>query len=183
MRAGLTRRLLLVAVLFAVPGRAWGEETLLREWKASAKAPAYDCIPATELALGGVSLFTSVEKLTAAMAPQVPSNEPVNNKGYYILGYPGLSAHIADGIVFRLESFTAEHATPSGIRQGMSRDGVIRILGREPRDGLPGDGIFVLSPCVPPKAPSWVYVVIVNIFFDEDARVNRIEIIALGGED
>lgn len=183
MRVGRTRALFLVAVLLTGPDGAWGEETLLRERRASATAPVFDCIPATELALGGVRLFTSVEKLTAAMTPHVPSNKPINDEGYYILGYAGLHAYIADGIIVRLKSNTAKLAMPSGIRQGMSWDDVIGILGREPSDGSPGDNSFLLFACTLPKRPSWVIDVYGSIWFDGHARVSLIEIVAVGGED
>lgn len=137
-------------VLLAAP--AWAAEPVLRLARVLPDSPSYQCMAASEYALGGLRLGDPLARLGSTMGvPRTLSTGYGEDDGggyrAYTYDYGGLKVEVVRGVVDVIHAYGARFATPSGLRVGMSRDEAIAILGREPDPENLNEGVYSFSGC------------------------------------
>ena len=133
---------------------------------------AVDCLVASEFALGGVTLDDTDVSLAKLGSPEMttklsPQGLPIDQ-----ISAHGLNISMTDGTILEMTASSDGWPTPSGIRVGMTRGEVIRLLGRAPAGIYPAYDEFKFPICTErTEGPAFWSAV---ISFGHDRRVNHI---------
>lgn len=154
-----------------VPARApvLGTETRLHD--------GGDCLPATEFALGGVAMGDPAASLGKLGSPEASGVFTLAGQQVDRMTLVGMEIDILGNTVIGMKAATAEWGMPSGLRVGLTRGAVIRILGRAPGGAAPTAEKFTTSVCAGDQDSfaKWYAV----ILFGPDKRVQSISLASL----
>ena len=131
-----------------------------------------DCLPATEFSLGGVGMGISAQALAKLGAPEDMGKTFVDGRPIDQIAVSGLLIDILEGRVIEAHATSPEWETPAGLRVGLTRGEVVRILGRVPSGALPTADRFTALSCMGDQDdfPLWY----AAIAFGQDKRVQSI---------
>lgn len=165
----------------------WDSQTWISDAVSSASIPLllknhqysdeFDCLPPSELRLNGIKMGAPVGALSKFGTPKATdatsfSDEPIDR-----IALIGANIDFFQDVVVNMSTISPNWQTPSGIRVGLTRGEVIRILGRVPSGYTARSQNFVIPAC--PDIPDthsedayreWFAL----IEFGQDKRVNRV---------
>lgn len=131
-----------------------------------------NCLPSAEFKLIGISLGYPIDdlgKLLPPVAGEVITDGPLEIERFM---YEGIRLDTLNGVIIEMEAIIPDWEMPSGLRVGLTRGEVIRILGRVPNGGdATAQRIDSLS-CFGDQDTSSEWYFMVN--FGQDKRVQSI---------
>ncbi len=131
-----------------------------------------DCLPASEFSLGGVTIYDTAMSLAKLGSPEATSATTPQGLPIDQITAHGLEIGLMDEAVIGITASTADWPTPSGLKIGLTRGEVVRILGHAPAGVYPADDQFTLPicPAVAGDPADWT----AEIDFGQDRRVATI---------
>ncbi|WP_123791802.1 hypothetical protein [Pacificibacter maritimus] len=135
--------------------------------------PREYCLPATEFSLGGVRMGDSLRVLGKLGSPEAIDADPMG-RGQAIdrMTLVGLEVDIFQETVVALSTTSPDWKMPSGLRVGLTRGEVIRLLGTVPNGYTATASSFASHVCMDNAVsdPEWTMV----IDFGQNNRVDNI---------
>lgn len=130
------------------------------------------CLPVSEFSLGGVHMGDSVSALGKLGSPETIEDPDGRGEAIDRLYLVGMHIDIFQDAVFAMSTTSPSWEMPSGLRVGITRGEVIRLLGRVPNGYTATSQSFTAHVCSnnPVSDPEWTMV----IDFGQDKRVDRI---------
>lgn len=135
-----------------------------------------DCLPATEFELNGVRMGDPVDMFWKLGSPEPTDELSYGDEIIERMTLVGANIDFFNDAVISMSTTSPNWRMPSGIRVGLTRGEVIRILGRVP-NGYPATAQkFVVSVCseIQDADDEWSAL----IEFGQDKRVNRISFVS-----
>lgn len=135
-----------------------------------------DCLPASEFRLNGVRMGDPLNKLGKLGSPE--ATEETTNGGQPIDRMTLVGAHIdlVQDIVVAMSTTSPDWHLPSGLRVGLTRGEVIRILGRVPNGYTATSQTFVAHVCSEHQDADDEWSLL--IAFGQDKRVSSISFVS-----
>lgn len=130
------------------------------------------CLPVSEFSLGGVHMGDSLSALGKLGSPETIEDPDGRGEAIDRLYLVGMHIDIFQDAVFAMSTTSPSWEMPSGLRVGITRGEVIRLLGRVPNGYTATSQSFTAHVCSnnPVSDPEWTMV----IDFGQDKRVDRI---------
>lgn len=131
-----------------------------------------DCLPASEFRFDGVLMGDPIGKLGKLGSPEPTEEIAFSGQQIDRMTVPGLQIDFLNDVVIGMASTSSDWDTPSGLRVGLTRGDVSRILGQVP-SGQSGDAreIFYYA-CLDAQDPTAEWYVVIG--FGHDNRVQNI---------
>ncbi len=131
-----------------------------------------DCLPASEFSLGGVTIYDTAKSLAKLGSPEATSATTPQGLPIDQITSHGLEISLMNEAVVGITATTEVWPTPSGLKVGLTRGEVVRILGHVPAGVYAADDQFTLPICPAGEgdAPEWT----AEIDFGQDRRVATI---------
>lgn len=135
-----------------------------------------DCLPASEFSLNGVSMGDPLDALGKLGSPEMVSDPFGSGELIDRMALVGANIDFFQDKVYGMSTTSANWRTPSGLRVGMTRGEVIRILGRVPYGhSATSDAYYShICPDVQDAQDEWG----IWIEFGQDKRVDSISFIS-----
>lgn len=135
-----------------------------------------DCLPASEFSLGGVSMGDPLDTLGKLGSPEMI--EDPNGVGEEIDRMMLLDTHIDifRDVVIAMSTTSPDWQMPSGLRVGLTRGEVIRILGRVPNGSDATSQLFHTRVCSKKRDADDEWSILIE--FGQDKRVQSIDFIS-----
>ncbi|WP_417794575.1 hypothetical protein [Terasakiella pusilla] len=135
------------------------------------------CLPASEFSLGGVRMGDPLSALGKLGSPETIEDPDGRGEAINRMFLAGMFIDIFQDAVFAMSTTSPSWEMPSGVRVGMTRGEVIRLLGRVPNGYTATSQSFTAHVCSkdPVPDPEWTMV----IDFGQDKRVDRIYFVSL----
>ena len=136
-----------------------------------------DCLPATEFNFGDVAMGDPVELLGKLGSPEASGVFTLGGQEIDRMTITGMNIDIFQNVVIGMTATSASWKMPSGLRVGLTRGGVIQILGRVPNGEAPTSDRFSALVCLDDQdaLPEWYAV----FSFGQDKRVESISFASL----
>lgn len=134
-----------------------------------------DCLPASEFSLGGVRMGDPLHTLGKLGSPEMIEDPDGRGEAIDRMTLVGAHIDIFQDVVFSMSTTSPDWEMPSGIRVGMTRGDVIRILGRVPNGYPARSGTFIAHVCskIADAVDEWT----ILIEFGQDKRVQSISFV------
>ncbi|MEY8828577.1 hypothetical protein AB9K34_09195 [Sedimentitalea sp. XS_ASV28] len=133
--------------------------------------PAEDCLPASEFSLNGVAMGDPLDKLGKLGSPEPVEDPTSSGEKIDRMTLVGMALDIFEDVVIAMSSTSPDWKMPSGLRVGLTRGEVIRILGRVPNGYAATSQTFVSHACMENQdTAEWS----ILIEFGQDRRVSGI---------
>ncbi len=135
------------------------------------------CLPAAEFSLGGVRMGDPLSTLGKLGTPETIEDPDGRGDAIDRMTLVGMHIDIFQDFVFAMSTTSPRWEMPSGVRVGLTRGEVIRLLGRVPNGYTATSQSFTAYVCSdnPVPDPEWTMV----IEFGQDKRVDRIDFVSL----
>ena len=135
------------------------------------------CLPATEFSLGGVHMGDPLSALGKLGSPETIEDPDGRGEAIDRMTLVGMHLDIFQDVVVAMATTSPNWEMPSGLRVGLTRGEVIRLLGRVPNGYTATSRSFTAYVCsdIPVPDPEWTMV----IEFGQDKRVDRIYFVSL----
>ena len=135
------------------------------------------CLPASEFSLGGVRMGDPLSALGKLGSPETIYDPDGRGEAIDRMTLAGMDIDLFQDAVFAMSTTSPHWEMPSGLRVGMTRGEVIRLLGRVPDGHAATSQRFTAYVCsgTPVSDPEWTMV----IDFGQDKRVSHIFIMSL----
>lgn len=135
-----------------------------------------DCLPASEFSLNGVSMGDPLDALGKLGSPETVADPFGSGELIDRMVLVGANIDIFQGKVYGMSSTSPRWVTPSGLRVGLTRGEVIRILGRVPNgDDATSDRYFTpVCSDVQDAEDEWGML----IAFGQDKRVGSLSFVS-----
>lgn len=135
-----------------------------------------DCLPASEFSLNGVSMGDRLNMLGKLGSPEMVADP--NDVGERIDRMILVGAHIDifRDVVFAMSTTSPDWPMPSGLRVGMTRGDVIRILGRVPKGYTATSQRFHFLVCSEERDAENEWSILIK--FGQDKRVQSIDFVS-----
>ena len=134
------------------------------------------CLPASEFSLGGVSMGDPLDTLVKLGSPEMVADP--NGVGEEIDRMTLVDTHIDifRDVVIAMSTTSPDWKMPSGLRVGLTRGEVIRILGRVPNGYTATSQVFDSHVCLEDRPPDVEWTILIE--FGQDKRVQSIDFIS-----
>jgi len=133
---------------------ARADEGAIRLVRVLPDEPPFPCVAPAEFAIGGLRLSGDISLLGALGPPEsLTRGHGADDGGDYVATtyhYAGLDVTLVRGRIDVVEATSTHWSTPGGIRPGLTRAGVLALLGREPDAEYLNDGTYSFPGC-----PEW----------------------------
>ncbi|MCV2894329.1 hypothetical protein [Lentibacter sp. XHP0401] len=135
------------------------------------------CLPTTEFSLGGVRMGDPLSALGKLGSPETIEDPDGRGEAIDRMTLVGMNLDIFQDAVVAMSTTSPDWEMPSGLRVGLTRGEVIRLLGRVPDGYTATSQTFTSYVCSekPVPDPEWTMV----IEFGQDKRVERIYFVSL----
>ncbi|MBU2936557.1 MULTISPECIES: hypothetical protein [Pacificibacter] len=135
------------------------------------------CLPASEFNLGGVHMGDPLGTLGKLGSPETIEDPDGRGEAIDRMMLVGMDIDIFQDAVFAMSTTSPHWEMPSGLRVGLTRGEVIRLLGRVPNGYTSTSQRFTAYVCsdIPVPDPEWTMM----IDFGQDKRVSRIDFVSL----
>ncbi len=135
-----------------------------------------DCLPASEFGLNGVSMGDPSDTLGKLGSPETVSDPFGSGELIDRMFLVGATIDIFQDRVYGMSATSPDWRTPSGLKVGLTRGEVIRILGRVPSGHDATSDRFYTQVCseVPDAVDAWS----ILIEFGQDKRVETIRFVS-----
>ncbi len=134
------------------------------------------CLSSSEFSLGGVSMGDALDTLGKLGSPEVV--EDPNDTGEKIDRMTLVDTHIDifRDVVIAISTTSPSWGMPSGLRVGLTRGEVIRILGRVPNGYTATSQTFASHVCLEGRPPDVEWTILIE--FGQDKRVQSISFVS-----
>lgn len=135
-----------------------------------------DCLPSSEFSLNGVSMGDPLDTLGKLGSPETVTDPFGSGELIDRMFLVGANIDIFQDKVYGMSTTSSDWHTPSGLRVGLTRGEVIRILGRVPKGYNATSGRYYTHVCsdVQDAEDEWGIV----IEFEQDKRVGSISFVS-----
>ncbi|MCO4843011.1 MAG: hypothetical protein KC439_08920 [Yoonia sp.] len=136
-----------------------------------------ECLPAAEFVFAGMQMADPMDRLGKLGTPERTGE--ITSSGVEIdrLDLIGLRIDFLRGVVTDMQSTEHKWQMPSGLKVGLSRGEVIRILGRVPSGEAPTADRFAMLSCATDRRSYAAWYAVIS--FGQDKRVKRISMTSM----
>lgn len=137
----------------------------------------FDCLPTSEFSLNGIKMSASLEALGKLGTPEATDDTSFSDEPIDRMALIGAHIDFFQDTLVTMAATSLDWQLPSGIRIGLTRGEVIRILGRVPAGYTSRSQDFTIPSCPenPDTSPSGGYGKWLTLIeFGQDKRVNAI---------
>ncbi|WP_109468272.1 hypothetical protein [Albibacillus kandeliae] len=168
----------------------WVSKTWISDAVSSASMPIlvttrqygveFDCLPTSEFSLNGIRMSASLDALSTLGTPMATDETSFSDEPIDRLALTGASIDFSRGDLITMSATSPTWQMPSGLRVGLTRGEVVRILGRVPAGYTAISQDFTIPSC--PEMPDansadgygkWFAL----IEFGQDKRVSKIALV------
>lgn len=134
------------------------------------------CLPATEFSLNGVMMGDPLDRLSKLGSPEAVEDIIDTGQDRDVMTLAGTEFVFSQDVIVAMFTSSPHWSMPSGLRVGLTRGEVIRILGRVPNGYTATSHIFDSQVCLEDRPPDveWTFL----IEFGQDKRVQSISFIS-----